>query len=206
MFRWWGVIINTLIHFINLLKYENYSFSEIDCSILEKSIIDSSNFKLSLISDLVIFDDINIDYLTRNGNTKMACNLLSKLDGVKQSNGVSVRIFTTNENIEDIDPAFLRPGRIDEIICFEPPDDEYRGKVYNSWEDIFKTVTEDVFIYNTQDFSYAELDSIKSHMASRYLDNNKCTAEDFYECMNIVNTHKEYSNDSKVMGFNTKGK
>jgi SpoVK/Ycf46/Vps4 family AAA+-type ATPase len=49
--------------------------------------------------------------------------VLNTLDGVESKNVEIMTVLTTN-NVGNIHPAFLRPGRIDTVIKIEPPDDK----------------------------------------------------------------------------------
>ena len=62
------------------------------------------------------------------GNGKMACSLLTAMDGMSEG-GHLVRIFTTNESVEELDPAFTRPGRIDRCITLDKPDQDLRRQL-----------------------------------------------------------------------------
>jgi DNA replication protein DnaC len=96
---------------------------------------------------LIIFDDIDISYLNRNdgsgGNSKIACAILSAMDGIQKKHDV-VRIFTTNEDIKDLDAAFVRPQRIDDVIKIMPPDKEMKTNlIRNKWpKDILTYIEE----------------------------------------------------------------
>jgi SpoVK/Ycf46/Vps4 family AAA+-type ATPase len=141
----------------------NYSFSQ---ESLEDMLYDPS--------DIVIFDDINIEYLSRKEKgADVACSLLSALDGVKKSENTCVRIFSTNEDVQDIDPAFLRPGRIDKTFRFEKPTKLLRNKFVNNFHDeIKKQLDIDSIIERTQNFSFAELESFKTQLVTNYLIKN----------------------------------
>ena len=119
---------------------------------------------------VTFFDDIDISYLSRKaGNGKMACSILSSMDGICDS-GHTVRIFTTNEKIDDLDPAFIRPGRIDRRFLFEKPDTELRNKLINSWpEEIVKNIDIGYLIRETNENSFAELEAIRANLVTNYL-------------------------------------
>ena len=84
---------------------------------------------------IVLFDDL--DHALRNRDDAMAtleqARFLSELDGVRLRQGI-VYLFTTNAGIDDLDPAFRRPGRIDHMIRFSPPDADLRREfIANCW-------------------------------------------------------------------------
>jgi hypothetical protein len=124
--------------------------------------------------EVTFFDDIDISYLSRkSGNGRMACTLLSVMDGMADSKNL-VRIFTTNEKINDLDPAFIRPGRIDKCITFKKPTEQLRRMlITQEWpKEITSSINVNSLISNTQDYSFAELESIRTSLVSNYLMDN----------------------------------
>jgi len=129
---------------------------------------------------VTFFDDIDVSFLidrsSPSSNTKMACAMLSAMDGMKQADH-SIRIFTTNEDISDIDKAFLRPGRIDRCFNFEPPSADLRRKlVEERWpEEILSYLKKEDLIQQliskTDKFSFSELESIRTILVTNKLIN-----------------------------------
>ena len=59
---------------------------------------------------------------------------MGELDGLRVREGV-VFVFTTNAALSDLDPTFLRPGRIDVVAPFTCPDAELRRRfVLERWQ------------------------------------------------------------------------
>tara|TARA_Y100000034_G_C6883967_1_gene405572 strand:+ start:627 stop:1856 length:1230 start_codon:yes stop_codon:yes gene_type:complete len=127
-------------------------------------------------SDVIFVDDIELTHLDRSqGKGSLACAILSALDGLDKSRSM-LKIFTTNEDVKSIDKAFSRPGRIDCIFNFDPPDSALRYRLVTEWwhEEIVsylmnKKVNEcqrgiDYIVEFSEGFSFAELDSIQSLM------------------------------------------
>lgn len=117
---------------------------------------------------VTFYDDIDINYLNRKtGDGKIACAILSAMDGVFQANHI-IRIFTTNEDLKDIDPAFIRPGRIDRCFVLEKPTHVLRQiLVSERWPiEIVKYLTDtnqlEELLKISEGFSFAEMDAIKS--------------------------------------------
>jgi len=54
----------------------------------------------------------------------------------------NVTVALTINDITKLDPALLRPGRIDEIIEFEPPDEEERSQILEGYLKEFEVATE----------------------------------------------------------------
>lgn len=118
---------------------------KMDSKCLESITVDSIDFLLTnLKPDFVIIDDID-KILFGNGIP----TLLYTLEMIKLVHPKTSVIVTANE-IDKLDPAILRPGRLDEVVIFEC-DDEDRDQIirgyldqYNkelSDEDITKIVT-----------------------------------------------------------------
>lgn len=116
---------------------------------------------------VTFFDDIDISYLNRNkGNGKMACSLLTAMDGMAPDSH-TIRIFTTNEEISTLDDAFKRPGRIDKTINFKKPDADLRSQLIKEWpEEIRKGIDADLLIKRSAGFSFAELEAIRGFLVT----------------------------------------
>lgn len=123
---------------------------------------------------ILFLDDIDISFFNRKGDGKMACSMLSAMDGIDGAGSSCVRIFTTNETIQDMDDAFKRPGRIDNIFSFDKPNREMRKKFLHTWpKEIQESINEDIFLNNTDNFSFAECESLKTIMVTNYLSDKK---------------------------------
>lgn len=136
--------------------------ADIDEAYSEKSLSDL--FQTYTVS---FFDDIDISYMDRSkGNGKMACSLLTAMDGMYDG-GHLVRIFTTNEQVDGLDKAFTRPGRIDKCITIELPDEELREKLVNSWPaEILENIEISELIEKSDGFSFAELEAIRTFLVT----------------------------------------
>lgn len=119
---------------------------------------------------VTFFDDIDIQYLSRKaGNGKMACSILSSMDGMCDA-GHTVRIFTTNETIEDLDAAFTRPGRIDRRFVFNKPDRDLRTRLVASWPDeIINHIDCESLVNETENNTFAELEAIRANLVTNFL-------------------------------------
>ena len=124
---------------------------------------------------VTFFDDIDVSYLKRDaGKAEIACAILTAMDGINQSEHI-VRIFTTNETLNTMDPAFVRPGRIDRCFHIGLPTEEHRrrliterwtGEVLNylNSNKLVETLVKD-----TNNFSFAELEAIKTILVTNKL-------------------------------------
>ncbi|KAF3760351.1 hypothetical protein M406DRAFT_96190 [Cryphonectria parasitica EP155] len=89
--------------------------------------------------------------------------LLNQLDGFDDRGDVKV-IMATNK-IETLDPALIRPGRIDRKILFEPPDQNTKRKIFNlhtSKMNLNEDVELEEFIAQKDDLSGADIKAICS--------------------------------------------
>ncbi|GMM32540.1 proteasome regulatory particle base subunit [Martiniozyma asiatica (nom. inval.)] len=87
--------------------------------------------------------------------------LLNQLDGFDDRGDVKV-IMATNK-IESLDPALIRPGRIDRKILFENPDPDTKKKIlqiHTSKMNIDPTVKLEDLINSKDDFSGADIKAI----------------------------------------------
>ena len=68
-----------------------------------------------------LIDDMNVSHFQREGNGGICQNILSEMD---RPNCNRLFLLTTNEvvNRTNVDAAFFRPGRIQNIIQFDKPD------------------------------------------------------------------------------------
>jgi AAA+ superfamily predicted ATPase len=139
------------------------------------------------------FDDIDVAYMDRSkGNSKMACALLTAMDGMSDK-GHLVRIFTTNEEVSELDPAFIRPGRIDKCITLEKPDADLRRKlVDNLWpEEIRNNIDVGLLVKESNEFSFAEMESIRTLLVTnKTLGDGKWDLEKAFEEFDSRNTNK----------------
>ncbi|RLV92391.1 ATPase family protein [Spathaspora sp. JA1] len=82
---------------------------------------------------IIFFDEIDAIASTRDGgsttdaSSNVLVSLLNEIDGVEELKGVVIIGATNKPN--DIDPALLRPGRLDRHIYVSPPDFEARVQI-----------------------------------------------------------------------------
>jgi cell division protease FtsH len=123
---------------------------------------------------LIIVDDVDINVFSRKANGAAACELLAQLDSIEKSSKPTVYIFSTNERTADIDPAFLRPGRIDVKVSIDTPEESLRRIYVNSWKDNIKDhIDVEDIVNKTEDWSFAEIEEIKQQIGMKLLLNKK---------------------------------
>ncbi len=76
-----------------------------------------------LYQPCVLFAE-DCDKAAQGGRTPEMDRLLNTIDGVESKGDQSLIIVLTTNNLDAINRAFLRPGRIDAIINVLPPDDQ----------------------------------------------------------------------------------
>jgi hypothetical protein len=81
-------------------------------------------------------------------------------------------LFTSNAKVKDIDPAFRRPGRIDQIIHFPRPDAPLRRRLIEEhWpKEIVENIPVAEVVENTEGKCFAEVEELKKLLVMRFLD------------------------------------
>lgn len=125
---------------------------------------------------IILFDDLDLGMRDRNetGPSREHSVLLAELDGVEQREGV-VYLFTTNMKLNQLDPAFIRRGRIDQIIHFPKPDGQLRRQmILEFWHsDITDAIDLKQVVKDTDGRSFADLAELKKLLVLSYLDSGK---------------------------------
>lgn len=122
------------------------------------------------IGSLVFFDDMDIAMRNRDmGESDAQLVFLQALDGMTVLQGAAF-VFTTNIKIDEIDPAFRRPGRIDVILEFNEPDEELRRRFIETWHpDVVRAIDVSTAVQETEGMSFAEMGEVRhllSHAAA----------------------------------------
>lgn len=150
---------------------------------------------------IVLFDDL--DHALKNreefGGGLEQTTFLSELDGIRIRQGV-VFLFTTNATIDDLDPAFRRPGRIDHMIRFSPPTAELRREfISERWpQELRESIPLERAVEQTEGLSFAELDEIKKQMVLNYLETDRW---DWDEAFALFQIRLEDERPRKPIGF-----
>jgi cell division protease FtsH len=119
-----------------------------------------------------LFDDVDLGVREVSvGHSGPQSTFLCGLDGLEVQYGV-VYLFTSNARLEDLDPAFRRPGRIDLVMQFPRPDAELRRRfITEHWHaDINEAIDVDRAVPDTDGLSFAELDEVKKLLVLAFLE------------------------------------
>ncbi len=150
----------------NGIKWGTITSADIDGAYQDKDLN-----RLFTMYNVAFFDDIDISYMDRNGNNaKLACSLLTAMDGMNETENL-VRIFTTNESVDKLDSAFVRPGRIDKCVTLNKPTRALREKLVTQvWPSIITDFIDiEDLIQKTDDYSFAEMEAIRTLLVTNFV-------------------------------------
>ena len=157
---------------------------------------------------VIFFDDMDVMFQDREKGNVYLTEFLTNLDGIDPREGV-VYIFTSNR-IEDLDSAFIRPGRVDLFLIFDAPDKELRRRfiIERFHKSILDIIDIDDIIHRTEkseqedaDFPYtfAELDEIRKLLSIEFINRGTVNVEKTFK---LFEKHrKEFNERASRMGF-----
>jgi SpoVK/Ycf46/Vps4 family AAA+-type ATPase len=155
---------------------------------------------------IVFFDDMDIALRDRETvrETEDQAVFLSALDGIQVHEGV-VFVFTSNCAPELIDRAFKRPGRLDLVLHFKPPDADLRRRLVERWhEEIRKNLPIETLVGSTEGYSFAEIEELKNLLIMRFMESGQWSWEWALEQFDI-NRQELSARKSRRVGFTTPG-
>jgi len=127
-------------------------------------------------SGIILFDDFDLGIRDREkvGPTFDHTMFLSELDGFQRRQGV-VYLFTSNAQQSDLDPAFLRSGRIDLVLQFPRPSAHLRRQFITAhWHnDIVDHIDVRAAVEQAHGLSFAELEEVRRLLVMRYLEQDR---------------------------------
>lgn len=182
-------------------KY-SYGWNIVSASDIDKAYSEGSMQNLFGRYPFTFFDDIDIGYLHRErGKGAVACAILSAMDGVQDDRAHHlVRVFTTNEDVSDMDPAFSRPGRIDRILRIEKPDREMRSQLVATWhEEVLSHIDVEELLDESDGMSFADIEAVKTLMVT-----SKIVRNEPWDLTQAIEEFKERTAESqtfKLLGF-----
>ncbi|KAE8384649.1 P-loop containing nucleoside triphosphate hydrolase protein [Aspergillus alliaceus] len=131
---------------------------------------------------IIFFDEIDAIASKRNstsqGGVNVLTTLLNEMDGIEELKSVLV-VAATNKP-EVIDPALMRPGRLDNLLYIGPPDFEARKEIFNIWcrkSVVHPGVSLEELAGKTDGYSGAEIVSICETAGDAALDEEEETGQ-----------------------------
>ncbi|EER44809.1 AAA family ATPase [Histoplasma capsulatum H143] len=135
---------------------------------------------------IIFFDEIDAIASRRGssaaqgggGGINVLTTLLNEMDGIEELKNVLV-VAATNKP-EVLDPALMRPGRLDNILYIGPPDVQARKEILNIWiskSEVDDDVDIDMLAEVTEGYSGAEMVNICETAADGALDEEEETGQ-----------------------------
>lgn len=146
---------------------------------------------------------------------RVSSQFLSEMDGVEELSDVIVIGATNRPDL--IDPAAMRPGRLDRLIYVPPPDEKARYailKIYTRKMPLVPEVNLRELAARTEGYSGADLESLCREAAlnslRKSIEADYVTREDFEEALKIVKPSispqmvREYEKVREILRFTEK--
>ncbi|BDD55001.1 hypothetical protein MAP00_000560 [Monascus purpureus] len=132
---------------------------------------------------IIFFDEIDAIAAKRSntsqGGVNVLTTLLNEMDGIEELKNVLVIAATNKPDV--IDPALMRPGRLDNILYIGPPDLEARKEILSLWfrkSVVHPEVVLEQLALRTEGYSGAELVNICETAGDVALDEEEETGEE----------------------------
>ena len=132
---------------------------------------------------IIFMDEMDALLPSRNTSSEFAVHMtsefLQQLDGIKRSHGI-VFVGATNRP-DSIDPAIIRPGRIDKFIFVSPPNVTERAKIFE--ENLKKAPMDSKMDFNklaeeTEGFTGADIANVCRQAKLNALEENVSTSNE----------------------------
>ncbi|KAJ5090415.1 ATPase [Penicillium argentinense] len=143
---------------------------------------------------IIFFDEIDAIAGRRStgsqGGVNVLTTLLNEMDGIEELRSVLVIAATNKPDV--LDPALMRPGRLDNILYIGPPDFEARREIFRIWASksvIHPDVDLDDLANRTEGYSGAEVVSICETAGDAALDEEEVTQQE----QDVKLKHFEYA-------------
>ncbi|KAL4785844.1 P-loop containing nucleoside triphosphate hydrolase protein [Aspergillus varians] len=143
---------------------------------------------------IIFFDEVDAIASKRGsasqGGVNVLTTLLNEMDGIEELKSVLV-VAATNKP-EVLDPALMRPGRLDNILYIGPPDFEARKEILNIWFSksvVNPEVKLEELALKTEGYTGAEMVNICETAGDAALDEEDETGEEQDVCWR----HFEYA-------------
>ncbi|KAJ5770781.1 uncharacterized protein N7511_002832 [Penicillium nucicola] len=131
---------------------------------------------------IIFFDEIDAIAARRGssqGGVNVLTTLLNEMDGIEELRNVLVIAATNKPDV--LDPALMRPGRLDNILYIGPPDVEARKEILRIWANksvVNPEVDLDDLAVLTEGYSGAEIISICETAGDAALDEEEETQQE----------------------------
>ncbi|KAL1979915.1 hypothetical protein VTN96DRAFT_5000 [Rasamsonia emersonii] len=129
---------------------------------------------------IIFFDEIDAiaskRSSTSHGGVNVLTTLLNEMDGIEELRNVLVVAATNKPDV--LDPALMRPGRLDNIIYIGPPDFDARKEIIEIWfrkSVVSSEVNIDELAAKTEGYSGAEIVSLCETAGEAALDEEEET-------------------------------
>ncbi|CEJ55234.1 Putative AAA-type ATPase [Penicillium brasilianum] len=143
---------------------------------------------------IIFFDEIDAIAARRSSSSQGGVNvlttLLNEMDGIEELRNVLVIAATNKPDV--LDPALMRPGRLDNILYIGPPDIEARREILRIWASksvVSPEVDLDELASCTEGYSGAEMVSICETAGDAALDEEEETQQE----QDVKLKHFEYA-------------
>lgn len=130
---------------------------------------------------IIFFDEVDAIASKRSGSggVNVLTTLLNEMDGIEELKNVLVVAATNKPDI--LDPALLRPGRLDSIFYIGPPDVEARKEIISIWawnSVVHPEVNLEELAAITEGYSGAEMVSLCETAGGAALDDEEETGQE----------------------------
>jgi AAA family ATPase len=131
---------------------------------------------------IIFFDEIDAIAARRGssqGGVNVLTTLLNEMDGIEELRNVLVIAATNKPDV--LDPALMRPGRLDNILYIGPPDVDARKEILRIWANksvVNPEVDMDDLAVLTEGYSGAEIVSICETAGDAALDEEEETQQE----------------------------
>lgn len=130
---------------------------------------------------IIFFDEVDAIASKRSGSggVNVLTTLLNEMDGIEELKNVLVVAATNKPDV--LDPALLRPGRLDSIFYIGPPDVEARKEIISIWAGnsvVHPEVNLEELAAITEGYSGAEMVSLCETAGGAALDDEEETGQE----------------------------
>ena len=154
---------------------------------------------------IIFFDDMDVFFQDRTTGNEHLMTFLTELDGIEPTEG-AVYIFTSNKIGDELDEAFIRPGRIDLFQIFRPPNKKLRRKFIKDLfhKDILNQIDVDDLVKRTNstdesEYTFAEIEEIRKLLALDIIDGNEVDLDKTFKL--FENHRKDFTQRKSSIGF-----